>query len=183
MTAVAASSTAMNAVVASSTAIASINANDQAVRIWMLAGTNQVYSNFANVAAVAASSTAMTAIANSKTALFAIWNSEVALSAIRASTTAVTALISSPYTVNLSNTSSNLANPIVTTKSILIQSKCNGIDTFYLADNYSNGVLVGNYSYGIDTSYVSQVIAFSNIRHYRNSNSGYTWYAYIIDCD
>ena len=49
MTAVAASSTAMAAVIASSTAMTAVNANDQAVRIWMLAGTNQVWSNFASV--------------------------------------------------------------------------------------------------------------------------------------
>ena len=92
MTAVAASSTAMTAVIASSTAMTAVNANDQAVRIWMLAGTNQVWSNFASVTAVAASSTAMAAVAASSTAKMAVFNSDTALNAIAASATAMAAM-------------------------------------------------------------------------------------------
>jgi hypothetical protein len=58
----------------------------------MLAGTNQVYSSFANVTAVAASSTAMTAVAASSTAKMAVYNSDTALAAIQASATALTAM-------------------------------------------------------------------------------------------
>ena len=105
MTAVAASSTAMTAVVASSTAMTAVDASDQALRIWTLAGTNQVWSNFANFTAVAASSTAMTAVAASSTAMTAvaasstaraaIYNSDTALEAIAASTTAIAAIAAS----------------------------------------------------------------------------------------
>jgi hypothetical protein len=92
MAAVAASSTAMAAVAASSTAMNAVNANDQAVRIWMLAGTDQVYSNFANVADVAASSTAMNAVAASSTAMAAVAASSTAMNAILKSSTARSAI-------------------------------------------------------------------------------------------
>ncbi|MBD3768475.1 MAG: hypothetical protein IE928_11145, partial [Gammaproteobacteria bacterium] len=85
MSAVAASSTAMSAIAASSTAMSAIDANDQAVRIWMLAGTGQNYANFASVTAVAASSTAMSAIAASSTAMNAVNASQTAMDAIYAS--------------------------------------------------------------------------------------------------
>ena len=100
MTAVAASSTAMAAVAASSTAMAAVNANDRAVRIWMLAGTNQVWSNFASVTAVAASSTAMTAVAASSTAMAAVAASSTAMTAIAASKTAKMAVFNSDTALN-----------------------------------------------------------------------------------
>ena len=95
MTAVIASSTAMAAVAASSTAMTAVNANDQAVRIWILAGTNQVYSNFASVAAVIASSTAMAAVIASSTAMTAVIASSTAMAAVAASSTAMAAVIAS----------------------------------------------------------------------------------------
>ena len=99
MTAVAASSTAITAVAASSTAMTALNANDQAVRIWMLAGTNQVYSTFANVAAVAASSTAMTAVWASNTAADAVMTSSAAKLAVYGNDTALVALQATPAQV------------------------------------------------------------------------------------
>ena len=95
MAAVAASSTAITAVAASSTAMTAVNANDQAVRIWMLAGTNQVWSNFASVTAVAASSTAMAAVIASSTAMTAVAASSTAMAAVIASSTAMTAVAAS----------------------------------------------------------------------------------------
>ena len=100
MTAVAASSTAMTAVAASSTAMAAVNANDQAVRIWMLAGTDQVWSNFASVAAVAASSTAMAAVIASSTAMTAVAASSTAMTAVAASSTAKMAVFNSDTALN-----------------------------------------------------------------------------------
>ena len=111
MTAVVASSTAMNAVVASSTAMTVINANDQALRIWMLAGTNQVYSNFANVAAVAASSTAMTAVAASSTAMTAVIASSTAMTAVVASSTACAAIKASSTAITALDSSSPITVP------------------------------------------------------------------------
>jgi hypothetical protein len=85
----------MAAVAASSTAMNAVDANDQAVRIWMLAGTGQVYSNFANVAAVAASSTAMNAVAASSTAMTAVAASNTASDAVFTSATARLAIYNS----------------------------------------------------------------------------------------
>jgi hypothetical protein len=88
-----------------------INANDQAVRIWMLAGTNQVYSNFANVAAVAASSTAMSAVAASSTAMTAVAASDTAMTAINASDLALNALYASSLVQKYSRVAGWSANP------------------------------------------------------------------------
>jgi hypothetical protein len=151
-----------------------INSNDQALRIWMLAGTNQVYSNFANV----------TAVANSKTALLAIWSSNVALTNIKASTAAINALVSSSYTTYICNYPGNLSSAMVSTKSILLQEYSGGVDTIYLSDLYSNGVLVGNWTYTEPSAtWQTHVLPFSNIRHYKQSDHNYQWFAYIIDCD
>jgi hypothetical protein len=126
----------------------------------------------------------MTAVGNSKPALSIIWASETALSAIRNSGVAVNALVSSPYTVYVSNTPNNLSNAIVTTKSILLKSRnTTGNDSYNLLTNYSNGSYVGYYYYSTNTSFTYQVVAFQNIYHASNSTSGYTWQAYIIDCD
>jgi hypothetical protein len=184
MLAFTASATAMNAVVANQTALSIVNGNDQAIRIWMLAGTNQVYKDFVNYLAVVASGTAMTAIAYSKTALLCIWSNELILAAIRGNSTAINALSASPYAVFINNTSSNLTSAMVTTKSILVTAlSVNGGDTFYLSDKYSNGVLVGNYTYNATASWMTLVLAFSNIKHYQTSTNNRTWQAYIIDCD
>ena len=75
--------------------MAAVNANDQALRIWMLAGTAQVYSSFANVTAVAASSTAMAAVIASSTAMTAVWASNTASDAVMTSATARLAVYNS----------------------------------------------------------------------------------------
>jgi hypothetical protein len=75
--------------------MAAVNANDQTVRIWMLAGTGQNYASFANVAAVAASSTAMTAVAASSTAMTAVAASSTAMTAVAASSIAINAVVKS----------------------------------------------------------------------------------------
>ena len=75
--------------------MAAVDANDQAVRIWMLAGTNQVWSNFASVTAVAASSTAMASVIASSTAMAAVAASSTAMAAVWASNTATDAVFAS----------------------------------------------------------------------------------------
>ncbi len=142
MTAVAASSTAMTAVAASSTAMTAVNANDQAVRIWMLAGTGLSYTSYANVAAVAASSTAMTAVAASSTARSAVYNSDTALGAIQASSTAISALKAyAGYTVISKSISSSATSLSLTGNAILVaysQSSVNGAYSYAFA-NYRAG--------------------------------------------
>jgi len=204
MAAVAASRTARAAVIASSTAMAAINANDQAVRIWMLNGTGLSYTNYANVAAVAASSTAMAAVAASstamtaviasstamaavaasKTALLACWNSETALTALRGSSTAVSALIASPFKSSLgSNAPSGLQSTMLAGKTILVRSyNGSGSDTNYLRNKYANGGLVGDVTISSTTSYTTNMVAFTDIRHYNWANN-YTWYGDVVKVD
>ena len=184
MAAVIASSTAMAAVIASSTAMTAVNANDQAVRIWMLAGTNQVWSNFASVTAVAASSTAMTAVAASKTALLACWNAETALTALRASPSALTALIASPFksTVGGSNPSA-LTAAMLTGKTILLQSRnSSGTDTNTLATKYQNGGAVANHVYTTTNINSAQMVAFQDIKHTTYQNN-YVWSGNVVKVD
>ena len=194
MAAVAASSTAMAAVAASSTAMAAVNANDQAVRIWMLAGTNQVWSNFASVAAVAASSTAMAAVAASSTAMAAVaasstalracWGSETALTALRAEPSALTALLASPFKSTVGNDKpSSLTATMLAGKTILLRSRnAGGSDTNRLATKYQNGSAVADHVYQTSTSYSTQMVAFQDIRH-SASQYNYNWYGDVVKVD
>ena len=109
MAAVASSQTARTAIEKSQTAKNAIAASDMATAKYAVgaAGLNPAdYANMAAVAssqtamtAVAASSTAMTAVASSQTAMAAVASSKTAATAIEASSTAVSALISSPLKV------------------------------------------------------------------------------------
>ena len=194
MAAVAASSTAMAAVAASSTAMAAVNANDQAVRIWMLAGTNQVWSNFASVAAVAASSTAMAAVAASSTAMAAVaasstalracWGSETALTALRAEPSALTALLASPFKSTVGNDKpSSLTATMLAGKTILLRSRTAGSsDTNALATKYQNGSAVADHVYQTSASYSTQMVAFQDIRH-SASYHNYDWYGDVVKVD
>ncbi len=185
MTAVAASSTAMTAVAASSTAMAAVNANDQAVRIWMLAGTNQVYSNFASVTAVAASSTAKMAIFNSDTALGAIAASSTALTTMRAATgyvvqsasvtssTAIPGLNAGGSYILLGISSPN--NP-VNSNPISVSTKRSG------SARANTGLLIASQSTTPTTTspVVPLVAPFSAAD---GSAAGYTWYFGMLRCD
>ena len=114
--AVAASSTAMAAIVAAPVAMAALWRSDTAIKalqanatawktftgasssvmgktVAILAGLNP--SSYADMTAIAASSTAMTAVAASSTAMTAVAASSAATSAIAASTTALTAIAGS----------------------------------------------------------------------------------------
>jgi hypothetical protein len=83
----------------------------------MLAGTDQVYSNFANVAAVAASSTAMNAVAASSTAMAAVAASSTAMNAMNASDTAMNALYASPLVTKVNYSSTQVWSNTVTLRS------------------------------------------------------------------
>ena len=121
MDAIAASSTAMAAVAASSTAMAAIFRSSTALQVvqnnasaWAifsnassavmgktvaeLAGLNP--SGYADMNAIASSSTAMTAIASSQTAMTAIASSQTAMAAVASSSTARTAITNSATAKN-----------------------------------------------------------------------------------
>ena len=130
MTAVAASSTAMAAVAASSTAMAAIQKSQTALNAIAAssmatakyaagaAGLNP--ADYADMKAVAASSTAMTAVAASSTAMTAVGNSSTAMSAISASSTALTALCNSPLAVTTNASTWGSSSTLLTGKRILV---------------------------------------------------------------
>ena len=118
MTAVASSQTAMAAIFRSSTAMTAVQNNASAWAIFSnassavmgktvaeLAGLNP--SGYADMNAIASSSTAMTAVASSQTAMAAIATSSTAMSAISASTTAINALKASPLLVAKTKSGNN----------------------------------------------------------------------------
>ena len=118
MAAVAASQTAMAAIFRSSTAMTAVQNNASAWAIFSnassavmgktvaeLAGLNP--SGYADMNAIASSSTAMTAVASSQTAMAAIATSSTAMSAISASTTAINALKASPLLVAKTKSGNN----------------------------------------------------------------------------
>ena len=117
MAAVAASDVAVAAVYGSAVAVDAVKANETA---WAtltgatsavmgkaaakLAGLNP--ADYADMTAVAASSTAMAAIASSSTAMAAIANNKTAITAVEASAVAKNALYNSPLKTSISNIAS-----------------------------------------------------------------------------
>ena len=110
MAAVAASYVAVAAVYGSAVAVDAVKANETAwatltgatsavmgKAVAVLSGLNP--DSYADMTAVASSSTAMAAVAASQTAMAAVASSKTAATAIEASSTAVSALISSPLKV------------------------------------------------------------------------------------
>lgn len=95
MVAISGSQIAASTVTSSSTAVSAISANDQASRIMMLTGTGLSYKNYANVAAVIASSTAMAAVAASSQAVAFIVASSTLMTDVAASSVGMTAMAAS----------------------------------------------------------------------------------------
>ena len=95
MAAVAASSTAMAAIQKSQTALNAIAASSMATAKYAAGAAGLNPADYADMKAVAASSTAMAAVAASSTAMTAVAASSAATSAIAASTTALTAIAGS----------------------------------------------------------------------------------------
>ena len=141
MAAVAASSTAMAAIVAAPVAMAALWRSDTAIKalranatawktftgasssvmgktVAILAGLNP--SSYADMTAIAASSTAMAAVAASSTAMTAVGNSITAMSAISASSTALTALCNSPLAVTTNASTWGSSSTLLTGKRILV---------------------------------------------------------------
>ena len=110
MAAIQKSPTALNAIAASSMATAKYAAG--------AAGLNP--ADYADMKAVAASSTAMAAVAASSTAMTAVGNSITAMSAISASSTALTALCNSPLAVTTNASTWGSSSTLLTGKRILV---------------------------------------------------------------
>ena len=123
MTAVAASSTARTAIEKSQTAKNAIAASDMATAKYAVGAAGLNPADYANMAAVASSQTAMTAVAASSTAMTAIAASSTALSAIAASTTALDAIYAKKK--RMSGASASLSGKFI----ILQISNDNAFDT------------------------------------------------------
>ena len=109
MAAVASSSTAMAAIEKSQTAKGAIAASDMATAKYAAGAAGLNPADYANMAAIASSSTAMTAIAASSTAMAAIFRSDAALQAIAKSATAQAAVSNASSSV-MAKTVAILAN-------------------------------------------------------------------------
>ena len=141
MAAVTASSTAMAAIVAAPVAMAALWRSDTAIKALQANATawktftgatsavmgktvailaNLDPSGYADMTAIAASSTAMTAVAASSTAMTAVGNSITAMSAISASSTALTALCNSPLAVTTNASTWGSSSTLLTGKRILV---------------------------------------------------------------
>jgi hypothetical protein len=141
LNAVVTSSTAMATIVAAPVAMAALWRSDTAIKalqanatawktftgasssvmgktVAILAGLNP--SSYADMTAIAASSTAMAAVAASSTAMTAVGNSITAMSAIFASSTALTALCNSPLAVTTNASTWGSSSTLLTGKRILV---------------------------------------------------------------
>ena len=140
MTAIIANSTALNAVVTSSTAMTAIIANATALNAVVTSSTamTAIQKSPTALNAIAASSMAtakyaagaaglnpadyadMKAVAASSTAMTAVGNSSTAMSAISASSTALTALCNSPLAVTTNASTWGSSSTLLTGKRILV---------------------------------------------------------------
>ena len=140
MTAIIANATALNAVVTSSTAMTAIQksptalnaiaASSMATAKYAAGAAGLNPADYADMKAVAASSTAMAAIianatalnavVTSSTAMTAVGNSITAMSAISASSTALTALCNSPLAVTTNASTWGSSSTLLTGKRILV---------------------------------------------------------------
>ena len=163
MTAVAASSTAMAAIVAAPVAMAALWRSDTAIKalqanatawktftgasssvmgktVAILAGLNP--SSYADMTAIAASSTAMTAVAASSTAMAAVVNSTTACRAIESSATAIAAMNAASGFVEVTNqvcqANSSMSVALINKKAWVSQYWNTSSDT-----NTSQSMLIG----------------------------------------
>ena len=103
MAAIAASSTAMAAIQKSQTALNAIAASSMATAKYAAGAAGLNPADYADMTAIASSSTAMAAIAASSTAMAAIANNKTAITAVEASAVAKNALYNSPLKTSISN--------------------------------------------------------------------------------
>ena len=131
MAAIVAAPVAMAALWRSDTAIKALQANATAWKTFTGASSSVMGktvailadlapSDYADMTAIAASSTAMTAVAASSTAMAAVGNSITAMSAISASSTALTALCNSPLVVTTNASTWGSSSTLLTGKRILV---------------------------------------------------------------
>ena len=210
MAAVIANSTALNAVVASSTAMAAIWQNDTALsavqnnaEAWaiftsassevmgktvaILAGLNP--DSYADMTAVAASSTAMAAVAASQTAMTAVASSATAVSAMAASSAAKSALQASPlkkeYSWGGNNWTANTLTAVSGSGLLLKIQITNNVGGWSLPTKTGHKVLLDGAAFtatnGYSTSDIYQqstsAVIDESVRRYKSSINVYLYNA------
>ena len=142
MTAVAASSTAMAAIQKSPTALNAIAASSMATAKYAAGAAGLNPADYADMKAVAASSTAMTAVAASSTAMAAVVNSTTACRAIESSATAIAAMNAASGFVEVTNqvcqANSSMSVALINKKAWVSQYWNTSSDT-----NTSQSMLIG----------------------------------------
>ena len=142
MAAIAASSTAMTAIQKSPTALNAIAASSMATAKYAAGAAGLNPADYADMKAVAASSTAMTAVAASSTAMAAVVNSTTACRAIESSATAIAAMNAASGFVEVTNqvcqANSSMSVALINKKAWVSQYWNTSSDT-----NTSQSMLIG----------------------------------------
>ena len=178
MAAIIGNSTALNAVVSSSTAMAAIEksqvakdaiaASDMATAKYAVGAAGLKPADYANMAAVASSSTAMTAVAASSTAMAAVASSNTARTAITNSATAKNALASSPLKKTVTKGNGN---------SWENRTIRNGMGWLINCYNANSGGEAGSTWYKLDGVQTSQPAGTTNVGKFFTSSLAIYWWS------
>ena len=209
MSAVAASSTAMAAIFRSSTALQVVQNNTSAWAIFSnassavmgktvaeLAGLNPsgyadmnaIASSSTAMAAVVASQTAMTAIASSQTAMTAVINNSIALNAVVSSSTAMTAVASSSTARTAITNSATAKNALASSPLKTTVTKGNrndwenrtirkGMGWLISCYNANSGGEAGSTWYKLDGVQTSQPAGTTNVGKFFTSSLAIYWWS------
>ena len=178
MSAVAASSTAMTAIFRSSTALQVVQNNASAWAIFSnassavmgktvaeLAGLNP--SGYADMNAIASSSTAMTAIITNSTALKAVVSSSAAMSAVAASQTAMAAIATSSTAMSAISASTTAINALKASPLLVAKTKSGNNWT---TETVRSGRGIAVYIYGASVSGGNGWVKTDNVQTTFSSN-------------
>ena len=178
MSAVAASSTAMAAIFRSSTALQVVQNNASAWAIFSnassavmgktvaeLAGLNP--SGYADMNAIASSSTAMAAVANNKTALTAVINNASALNTVVSSSTAMAAIATSSTAMSAISASTTAINALKASPLLVAKTKSGNNWT---TETVRSGRGIAVYIYGASVSGGNGWVKTDNVQTTFSSN-------------
>ena len=146
MTAVTASSTAMAAIQKSQTALNAIAASSMATAKYAAGAAGLNPADYADMAAVAASSTAMTAIIANATALNAVVTSSTAMAAVAASSTAMAAVAASSTAMAAVTASSTAMTAIAASATARAAICASTVAYNYLLSKATYATISGTYS-------------------------------------
>ena len=175
MTAVAASSTARTAIEKSQTAKNAIAASDMATAKYAVGAAGLNPADYANMAAVASSQTAMTAVAASATARTALVNSSAARTALKASPLAVEVSLVSSQSQYWNNPGTK------TMRGLLLYTKAGNTDNAFTITKVDSTTLassssVRNAAISGNTGYKDWLEAFPNSSWVLSSITFYAYY-------